>query len=194
MQIILIILSYVIGSIPCGLIIAKLSCDIDPRTDGSHNVGSTNVARLCGKKYGAYTLVCDILKGFMPVLLATIFSNDSFFIQCIAAATIFGHVFSCFLFFKGGKAVATTIGVFLAITPLSLLAAVIVCLACIKYSGYVSLGSLALVVCLPIFMLISGNFEFLPLALGIMLLVIWKHLANIQRLLSGTEKSWKKNA
>ncbi len=194
MEILWVILCYILGSIPCGLVIAKHYCNIDPRTDGSFNVGSTNVARLCGKKWGACTLVCDILKGFLPVLLARFISDDLSFIMLSAAATIVGHVFSCFLHFKGGKAVATTIGAFLALTPLPLLGAVIICLACIKFSGYVSLGSLALVVALPIFIAIKGQFTLLPLALGTMILVFWKHRENIKRLLNGTEKSWKKSA
>ncbi len=192
MHVLWIVLSYILGSIPCGLVIAKYTCNIDPRTAGSNNVGSTNVARLCGKKWGAYTLVCDILKGFFPVAVAAYFSDNMFFISCTGAATVLGHVFSCFLFFKGGKAVATTIGVFLAIAFWPLLCSVILCLGCIKYSGFVSLGSLALVISLPVFLLLGGYFSLIPLALGVMALVIWKHATNIQRLLSGTEKSWKK--
>ncbi len=194
MEILLITISYVLGSIPCGLLLAKHYCHIDPRTAGSFNVGSTNVARLCGKKWGALTLLCDIFKGFIPVLLARLLSDDIYFMMAVAAATIVGHVFSCFLRFQGGKAVATTIGAFLALSPVSLLCAVLLCLICIKLSGYVSLGSLVLVIALPIFMAISEQYMVLPLALATMLLVIWKHRTNVQRLLSGTEKSWKKTA
>ncbi len=192
MEIFWIIISYLLGSIPCGLVIAKHFCQIDPRSAGSFNVGSTNVARLCGKKWGAWTLVCDILKGFTPVILARLISSDEHFIMASAAATIIGHVFSCFLAFKGGKAVATTIGAFLALCPIPLLLAVVLCLGTIKYSGFVSLGSLVLVIALPIFIAISGQFSLLPIALAAMLLVIWKHRENIQRLRTGTEKSWKK--
>ncbi len=194
MHVLWIVLSYVLGSIPCGLVIAKCCCNVDPRTGGSRNVGSTNVARLCGKKWGTYTLICDILKGFVPVAVAVYFSDNMFFVSCTAAAAVLGHVFSCFMFFEGGKAVATSIGVFLALAFWPLLCSVILCLACIRYSGFVSLGSLALVLSLPIFLLIGGYFSLIPLALGVMALVIWKHATNIQRLLNGTEKSWKKSA
>ncbi len=192
MEMLWIVICYIIGSVPCGLLIAKHYCQIDPRLAGSFNVGSTNVARLCGKKWGARTLICDIAKGFIPVIIARYIDQDTYFIMGAAAATIIGHVFSCFLKFKGGKAVATTIGAFLALSPVLLLCAVVLCLTCIKLSGYVSLGSLILVISLPLFMLVSEQILMLPLALLTMCLVIWKHRENVERLLNGTEKSWKK--
>ncbi len=193
MELVGIFVSYIIGSIPFGLIFALRLCDIDPRTAGSCNVGSTNVARLCGKKYGLYTLIADILKGWLPVYVAMAASDSALVVTFVAIATILGHVFSVFLCFKGGKAVATSIGVFAAAACTPLLLAVLLCLAVIFYFGFVSLGSLALVGSLPIFLFLTGNFAYIPLALVVMALVFWSHRENVQRLICGEEKSWKKN-
>ncbi len=194
MQVIWIVMSFLIGAIPCGLIIAQKYCGIDPRTAGSRNVGSTNVARLCGKEWGVKTLICDIVKGFAPVCIGFAFGDGAIYISLVALATVLGHVFSPFLDFKGGKAVATTIGAFMALAFWPLFFAVIVCLICIKFSGFVSLGSLALVASLPIFLLLGGYCGFIPLSLVVLGLVIWTHRTNIQRLLCGTEKPWNKSA
>ncbi len=194
MQVIWIVLSFLIGAIPCGLIIAQTYCGIDPRTAGSHNVGSTNVARLCGKEWGVKTLICDILKGFIPVTIGYAFGDGMVYISLVALATVLGHVFSPFLDFKGGKAVATSIGVFMAIAFWPLFFAVLVCLACIKLSGFVSLGSLALVVMVPVFLLFGGYFSAIPLAVCVMGLVFWTHRQNIQRLICGIEKPWTTSA
>ncbi len=194
MQVIWIVLSFLVGAIPCGLIIAQKYCGIDPRTAGSRNVGSTNVARLCGKEWGVKTLICDIVKGFVPVAMAGIFGDSMIFITLVALATVLGHVFSPFLDFKGGKAVATSIGAFMAVAFWPLFFAVLVCLALIKYSGFVSLGSLALVASLPVFLLLGGYFSAIPLSLCLLVLVIWTHRYNIQRLICGIEKPWNKSA
>ncbi len=194
MQVLWIVLSFFMGAIPCGLLIAKKNCQVDPRNAGSNNVGSTNVARLCGKKWGIITLICDILKGAIPVALASTIDDGTLFITLTALAAVLGHAFSPFLDFKGGKAVATTIGVFIAIAFWPLLCAVIVCLALITYSGFVSLGSLALVISLPVFLLIGDYANMVPLALCIMVLVVWAHRYNIQRLVCGIEKPWNKKA
>ncbi len=188
-----IVCSYLIGAIPFGLVISKRYCGIDPRTAGSCNVGSTNVARLCGKKYGVMTLICDILKGAVPVSVALMMSDSMLFVTLVGLATVLGHVYSCFLGFKGGKAVATSIGVFIPLALWPLLLAVVVCLALIGVSGFVSIGSLSLVLCLPLILFLFGSWALLPLALCITVLVLWTHRANIQRLICGTEKSWKKN-
>ena len=154
-------LTYCIGSVPFGLVFAKTSCRIGPRTAGSGNVGATNVARLCGKAWGAATLACDLLKGTIPV-------------------------------FKGGKAVATAIGVLIPLAFWQLLIAVCICLFLIWRSGFVSLGSLALVTAMPILLALSGKFGLLPLSLIILALVFWSHRENIRRLAKGEEKTWIK--
>lgn len=186
-------IAYITGSIPFGLIIAKALCGIDPRTDGSKNVGSTNVARLCGKKFGFMTLFCDILKGAIPVSLAAhSFHFSPVFVTLTALAAICGHLFSCFLRFKGGKAVATSIGVLLPLAFWQLLASAAVCIAVIWKTEFVSAGSLTLVTLLPILLALSGRFDVLPLACIIMTAVYISHRENIRRLMHGEEKSWLK--
>ncbi|MFV0423070.1 glycerol-3-phosphate 1-O-acyltransferase PlsY [Oleidesulfovibrio sp.] len=184
--------AYVIGSVPFGLLIAKTFCSVDPRTGGSRNVGATNVARLCGTKFGVLTLVCDVLKGVIPVAVAMTFSESTLFLSLTALAALLGHLYSAFLGFKGGKAVATTLGVFIPLAFTPLLLSALVCALVIWRSGFVSLGSLTLVTALPVMLLLSGNFAYIPLALVVMVLVFWSHRENIGRLARGEEKPWQK--
>lgn len=184
--------AYVIGSIPFGLLIAKMFCGTDPRTGGSRNVGATNVARLCGTKFGVLTLICDVLKGVVPVATAMTFSDSTLFFSLTALAALLGHLYSVFLGFKGGKAVATTLGVFIPLAFTPLLLSALTCAVVIWRSGFVSLGSLTLVTALPIMLLLSGNFAYIPLALVVMVLVFWSHRENIGRLARGEEKPWQK--
>ena len=190
-KILLLLLAYVIGSIPWGLVIARLCCGIDPRNDGSRSIGATNVSRLCGFKYGVATLVCDLLKGTIPVCVA-LGSESPAFVTMVALACVLGHVFSCFLRFTGGKAVATTIGVFLPLAFWPLLWSCVACVLVIWRSGYVSAGSLTLVGVLPVFLLWLGLVEWIPLSLCVAAIVVWKHRENIGRLRRGEEKSWLK--
>lgn len=182
--------TYLIGSLPFGLIFARTFCGVDPRTAGSGNVGATNVARLCGKVFGVATLLCDVLKGALPVWFATRLSDSMLLITLTALAAIGGHLFSCFLHFKGGKAVATSIGVLIPLALWQLILACVLCLFLIWRSGFVSLGSLALVTALPVLLLVSGRFSLLPLALIILVVVYWSHRENIRRLAKGEEKTW----
>ena len=181
-------LTYCIGSVPFGLVFAKTFCRIDPRTAGSGNVGATNVARLCGKAWGAATLACDLLKGTIPVFIAMQYSTSELVWTLTALAAILGHLYSCFLGFKGGKAVATSIGVLIPLAFWQLLIAVCICLFLIWRSGFVSLGSLALVTAMPILLALSGKFGLLPLSLIILALVFWSHRENIRRLAKGEER------
>jgi len=188
-------IAYLIGSIPFGLVLAKTFCRIDPRTAGSGNIGSTNVARLCGKGWGAATLACDILKGTLAVAVALQLGDNPLLHSLTALAAILGHLRSCFLGFKGGKAVATSIGVLIPLTFVPLLLASLLCVLVIWRSGFVSLGSLTLVTALPLLLLADLRFDLLPLALLVMIIVYWSHRENIRRLAWGEEKSWiKKNA
>ncbi len=193
LEILWIALAYVLGSAPWGLVIARTFCGIDPRESGSRNTGATNVARLCGFKWGVATLLCDVLKGAMPVWLAFRINGSPVFVSVVALACVLGHVFSCFMKFRGGKAVATSIGIFLPLAFWQLLAASLLCTLVIWRSGFVSLGSLTLVTALPVALAVSGLWVWLPLALGVWAVVVWKHRENIVRLRSGTEKSWLKS-
>lgn len=191
MQILWIAAAYVIGSIPFGLLFAGI-CGVDPRKAGSGNVGATNVARLCGAKWGVATLACDVLKGTFSVAAATAFSDSMLLWTLTALAAICGHLFSCFLHFRGGKAVSTSIGVLIPLAFWQLAAACAICVLVIWRSGFVSLGSLTLTTVLPILLLLTGAWGVVPLAVIIMFLVYWSHRANIRRLAKGEEKTWLK--
>lgn len=187
-----IIATYFIGSVPFGLVFSKVFCGVDPRKEGSGNVGATNVTRLCGKKWGAATLLCDVLKGAVPVLVAMQLSQSELVYTCTALAAIFGHLFSCFLSFRGGKAVATSIGVFIPLAFWQMLLAGLICLFFIWRSGFVSLGSLTLVTVMPFLLAFSGRWGLIPLSLLILILVFWSHRENIHRLARGEEKNWQR--
>lgn len=191
MSIILILFAFFLGSLPFGLYIAKAFKNIDPREDGSRNTGATNVARLCGTTYGVIVLVLDVLKGAAPVLIASFWSDGWLLTTLVMLAAVFGHVYSPFLGWKGGKAVATTVGVFLAASFWTAFFSAGACLAVIFLSGYVSLGSLTFAVCLPVFALLTGNILLIPAALILMTLMFWRHRENIQRLARGEEKPWR---
>lgn len=192
-QLLWIIMSYIIGSIPFGIVIAKTFCGIDPRTAGSKSSGATNVSRLCGFHWGVITLACDVLKGTLPVMGALWLDPAEFFVSLTALACVVGHVWSCFLHFKGGKAVATSIGVFLPLAFLPTLGSCALCMLVIWRSGFVSLGSLSLLASLPFFLAISANWEWVPLSLALCVIVFFRHRENIARLRRGEEKPWLKS-
>ncbi|WP_051445414.1 glycerol-3-phosphate 1-O-acyltransferase PlsY [Desulfocurvus vexinensis] len=183
--------AYLLGAVPFGLIVGKL-CGVDPRTAGSCNTGATNIARLCGFKYGVLALALDLGKGLAPVALARTFTDSPLFLALAAGAAITGHCYSVFLRGKGGKAVATTIGAFVALSFWPTLISCLLCVAVIARSGYVSLGSLTLAAALPVAMLLTGQLTYAALGLAVMALIFWRHRENIQRLARGEEKPWRK--
>jgi glycerol-3-phosphate acyltransferase PlsY len=184
-------ISYLLGAMPFGLLISRTCCGIDPREQGSGNIGATNVGRLCGTKYGALTLTLDMLKGFLPVALAASFSDSSFFLTLVATAAVCGHMFSIFLHGKGGKGVATWVGAFVAISTSGTILCGLGFLAALYFYNFVSLASLVMVALMPVVLLFQGMFGAIPLALVLMALIFWKHSANIQRLMAGEEHPWK---
>ncbi len=185
-------ISYLLGAMPFGLLISRTCCGIDPREQGSGNIGATNVGRLCGTRYGAMTLALDVLKGFLPVLVATSFSDSYFFLTLVATAAVSGHMFSVFLNGKGGKGVATWVGAFLAISPWAVILCGLAFLAALYFYNFVSLASLVMVALMPVILLFQGLFGAIPLALVLTGLIFWKHSENIQRLMAGEEHAWKK--
>ena len=182
--------AYILGSIPFGLLIAKKFCGLDPRSGGSHNTGATNVARLCGAGWGVLVLFCDALKGLVAVYVAMKVNDNTYFHCAAALAAIIGHRYSLFMGFKGGKAVATTIGVFVPLAFWPLVGAGILCALVIWLSGFVSLGSLVLVTVLPVFLALNEQWQVLPLALLVAVIVYYAHRENIRRLLNKEEKPW----
>lgn len=189
------ILSYLIGSIPTGLIVAKLVGGRDIRDYGSGNIGATNVARVIGKKWGALVLALDILKGFIPVvllppLLGMARSDNGFVDVSVGAAAVLGHCFSAFLHFRGGKGVATAIGVFLAIAPLQIAILAVIGLVLIAWKGYVSLASVTCAALLPFVLYLADKpwvVQFVSEILAAV--VIIKHWPNMERLLRGEERA-----
>lgn len=185
-----IVMAYFLGAVPFGLVIAKTCCHIDPRSHGSGNIGATNIARLCGVPYGILTLACDVAKGALPVWGIQFFTDNALVISLTGLACITGHIYSCFLKFRGGKAVATAIGVFIPLAFWSLLASCALCMFAVWRTGFVSVGSLTLVASLPIFLAFTANWQWIPLAVLICIIVFWKHRENIRRLRLGTENPW----
>lgn len=180
------ILSYLIGSISFALVIGKLFYKIDVREHGSGNLGATNSFRVLGKKAGALVAIGDLLKGtvacFLPQLLGVTVNP----IVCGLLAVI-GHVFPVFAGFKGGKAVATSAGVFLFLTPLGMLSGFVVFLTTVLLSKYVSLGSMLAGIAVFIYSFLYEETPIIILSLIISVLVIILHRQNIKRILNGTE-------
>jgi len=186
-EIILIIISYLIGSIPAGFIVGRLK-GIDIREHGSGNIGFTNVLRTLGPLPGAVVFAADLSKGIIPVYLSRIFlENEALPVICGLAA-ILGHSFTIFLRFKGGKGVLTTTGVFLALAPLPILILLALFILIVGASGYVSAGSITCAVLLPILMHLL-KVDPLTILFGSIasIFIILKHRTNIRRLLAGKE-------
>jgi len=184
------VFAFLLGSIPFGLVIAKAFKGIDPRTAGSGNIGSTNVARLCGMGCGLLTLFCDIMKGTIPVLIAVHFVPSLFMQSLVALAAVMGHIKSPFLGFKGGKGVATTIGALIPLAFLPLLCAVGCFFIVVFITRYVSLSSMTMAVALVVFYALFGYWDLMPLGIFLAVMIIWAHRANIGRLMRGEESKF----
>ena len=190
------LIGYFVGAIPFGLVFSKMA-GIDVRTEGSKNIGATNVSRVLGKKLGFLTLVCDCFKGFFPMYLAASFLPESETRELVVAASgimaVIGHMFPVYLRFKGGKGVATGLGVFLFLSPLAILISLAVFVGTVAFSGFVSAGSLLASGLVPAWLWLLGASKITIAAATVVALLIWiKHHENIRRLLQGNEKSWKK--
>ncbi len=183
--------SYLIGSIPTGLLLGK-AYGIDVRNEGSGNIGATNLYRTVGRKVGIITLIGDCLKGLLPVLLVKFSALPPEFAAWVGLAAFCGHVFSLFLKFKGGKGVATALGVFLALSPQAVAVAIGLFAVVMFLWRYVSLGSICAAAAMPpaVFFL-GGNNNVTAVTVAIAVIVIIRHRENIKRLLSGTENKFK---
>lgn len=185
--IIMCIIAYLLGSVSTAVLVSQLLKLPDPRTSGSQNPGTTNVLRIGGKLPAILTLIGDMLKGIIPVLIAAILAVPGYMLGVIVLAAVLGHIFPIFFHFKGGKGVATALGGYFAISPLIGISAVIIWLVVVFFSRFSSLASLTMVSLAPICAAIYGNFAFIIPAILIALLIIWKHKENIQRLRAKTE-------
>ena len=184
---ILFILAYLVGSIPNALWIGKMFKNIDVRDFGSGNVGATNAARALGWKLGVMVLLFDAFKGMIFIIIARKFGLSDIYVVLIGLAAILGHSYSIYLKFKGGKAVATSLGVMLVLIPKVIIILVIVFLLIVIFSGYVSLASISVAGLLPILTYIMYNNIIALLSLVVGILVIWRHKSNIKNLLEGKE-------
>jgi glycerol-3-phosphate acyltransferase PlsY len=182
--------AYLLGGVPFGYLFVRFALGKDIRTMGSGNIGATNVHRSAGGKAGAVVLLLDILKGFAAVWFAGFFTHhDPVAIALATAAVMLGHSFPVFLRFKGGKAVACSLGAFLYIAPLAVLAVVPVFVLTVALSKYISLASIVSVVVFPIVLLfvVHPSPPILIAAVFAAALIVYRHKANIQRLMTGTE-------
>jgi len=184
---------YFSGSIPTGVILAKLFGTKDIRQEGSGNIGATNVYRVLGKGLSTLTLVGDVLKGVIPVILACTLVGDEIWIAMVAFVTFLGHLFPVFLRFRGGKGVATALGVFMVIAPLVVPFSIIIFVLVVMKWRYVSLGSLTASALMPIFLCVLGYpIAYVNLSLAMGCLIFYRHRGNIKRLREGSEKKISK--
>ena len=182
-------LAYLMGSIPTAFWYAKHFHGIDIRQHGSGNVGATNSLRVLGKKAGIIVLIFDLLKGLLPVLLSRYlgFSEEETFL--LGIVSILGHIWSVFANFKGGKGIATSLGVILAVSPAGAGVSVLVFVAVVFFTKYVSLGSLLAGLTFVLFYLLFNSSQTLMslIAFLLFLLLVYTHRENIKKLLKGTE-------
>lgn len=194
--------AYLLGSIPFGLFVAKIFGGKDVRQHGSGNIGATNVSRVVGPVAGVLTLLLDAGKGALAVWMAARYAEHEASAMIFAGiGALLGHCFPIWLKFKGGKGVATALGVYIALCPLATLAAVVVFLLVVAFWRYISLGSLSAAAAMPLliyFLWAPGHAPPLVVTMGTLFaaaLLFYKHDANLQRLLDGTEPkfSWGKS-
>jgi glycerol-3-phosphate acyltransferase PlsY len=212
------ITGYLLGSIPTGYLVARAK-GIDIRSVGSGNIGATNAMRVLGKPAGIFVLFMDALKGWIACVLAMlicvyfqpmdVISNadlaGSFgelfmltkrFAIIAGIFAVLGHNYTCWLGFKGGKGIATTAGVYLALAPWALLAALVIFILAVLFTRYVSVGSIASAIALPVTVWVMSPenifLDIVTTALGV--LAIYKHKSNLQRLMAGTENRLGKKA
>lgn len=182
------VVSYLLGSIPNGLVFGKLLWHVDLREHGSHNIGATNAWRTLGKGPGFLIFLLDFLKGAVGVYLAEVLTGIPFVMILAGVLAIVGHSCSLFLHFKGGKGVATGLGVITMLMPLPSLIVFLVWLAIVKVSGYVSLGSCIAAALVPVLAwAFSYPLEYTVFGVLAAAFIIVRHKSNIARLLNGTE-------
>ncbi len=208
--IIVALIAYLIGSINFSIIISKKMAGFDIREKGSGNAGTTNMLRAVGKKAAVITLICDILKGVVSILIAVLAGkivknlDNALLVQLAGIFVIIGHTFPVFFKFKGGKGIATALGVLLMINWQIGLICLIFALVLMALTKMVSVGSIAAAILFPILVAFidqnyivqtsNSNWSYLVFSIIVALLVIFNHRANVQRILNGTENrlSFKK--
>lgn len=186
------ILAYLIGSIPNGLILGKLVWGIDLREHGSHNIGATNAWRTLGKTAGFSIFFLDLLKGVFGVNIAAHYSDKPEMLVLGGILAIVGHSWSLFLGFKGGKGVATGLGVILSLMPVPTAIIFLIWFIIVKLTGYVSLGSIVAAALVPaLAWLFNQPVAFVYFGIIAAVFIIYRHKTNIERLINGTESKIK---
>lgn len=187
-RLILVVVAYLLGSIPFGYLIVRRKIGADIRETGSGGTGATNVSRRAGKAAGVLTLLLDAAKGCAAVVIAQLISGDNWVIALAAIAALVGHIFPVWLGFRGGKGVATAVGIFAVLAPIPLLCAGVIFLALVVTTRYVSLGSIVAAVLIPVFVwFLSGSQPLLIAAIVAAALIVFAHRGNMKRLASRTE-------
>jgi glycerol-3-phosphate acyltransferase PlsY len=186
--------AYLIGSISFGILISKCFGLADPRTVGSGNPGATNVLRSGKKSAALLTLLGDALKGWLPVWLALQNNMLMWVVSSVGLAVFLGHLYPIYFKFKGGKGVATALGVIFAISPFLGLAAIVTWLVVFAFSRYASLASIIAALLVPVhsYYYLRPYKDYFMLLIVMSVLLIWRHRSNIQKLLNGTESGFKK--
>jgi glycerol-3-phosphate acyltransferase PlsY len=179
------VIGYLLGSIPFGLLLTRFAGKGDIRAIGSGNIGATNVLRTGSKGLAATTLLLDVVKGAAAVMLAQRFWPDG--VQFAAAGAMIGHLYPAWLKFKGGKGVSTLLGVIAPLMPIGAVVYALVWMGLLLTIRISSVASLVAVASAPLSAAVFGKDELFPLLLGFALLIVWKHHANIRRLFAGTE-------
>lgn len=188
MPLAVIVVSYLVGAIPTGLIVVRLLTGEDIRRHGSGNIGTVNVLRVAGAGTAAVVLVVDILKGLLPVLFAAAMTSSAWTVVLAGLAAIAGHNWSVFLKFQGGKGIATSFGVLFGLSWPAAAVAAAVWILTVAITRYSSLGSLLGVVSVPITLWrLRQPEEYVYFGIIAALLAVYRHRANIQRLVAGTE-------
>jgi glycerol-3-phosphate acyltransferase PlsY len=188
----LVLAGYLIGAIPTGVILTRLAGGEDIRNAGSGNIGATNVYRVAGRKLGVITLIGDCLKGAVPTLLAQqTFNLSETGVALVALAAFIGHCYPVYLGFKGGKGVATALGIFLVLSPLSVLCILGVFVLILWKWRYISLASISSAASIPpLVLLFEKSLPLFVATLLIAAIVIWRHKGNIELLRRGTENKF----
>jgi glycerol-3-phosphate acyltransferase PlsY len=184
---------YLFGSIPTGVLLTRFFSKVDPRKVGSKNIGATNIFRTAGKTLGILTLVGDILKGMIPIGIAIQFNVSDLWIAIVGLSSFLGHIFPIFLGFRGGKGVATALGVYVVISPVAVFIEFLVFAGIVWRWRYISLGSISCATTIPILIAFfrSDSQAYFILSVIIAALILYRHQSNISRLLQGTENKWK---
>jgi glycerol-3-phosphate acyltransferase PlsY len=189
-----VVIAWLIGGIPFGLIIVHLMTGSDIREAGSGNIGATNVLRTAGPLPGVLTLLLDAAKGFFAVWLADKLSGGSVLWMNLAAlAVLLGHAFPVWLKFKGGKSVASFVGAFAYLTPIPLVAVLLLFVMVVAWTRHLSLGSVIAAGLFPIacWMILHPDWPVLFAALGAAVLIVWRHRDNIERIHAGNERVFR---